>query len=236
MQASQFVMRLHIFGVKFVWIAQPILLTMKKLLLLLTILIPTAVFTQFDLGIKVGPVFTKITYDDAQADFEDYESPYRAGFQGGVFSRIGVKKFYLAPEVLYTLRQTQAEAEIGGNTVDVWENSTHSVDVPIQAGYYFIKNPLFKLRAQTGPVFSFQFAEETEVLNGALGVGVQKDPDLNTAAMGWRIGAGVDIWKVTLDAGYEFGVTDVADDGVFGDDDTRNRANIFYLAVGLKIF
>lgn len=197
-------------------------------------MMPLALSAQIDLGIQAGPAFTQITFDgnDDDGQLNDPESTHKAGFQGGAFLRVNIKNLYLSPAVYYTLRQTEASAELTGSTIDVWETTTHSLDVPLQVGYNFVDIPSFKLRAQTGPVLSFNFASETEYANS---ITVQDDPDFNTAALGWRIGAGVDVWKFTLDAGYEFGMTDVADAEFYGGNDTRNRANVIYALIGFKL-
>ena len=205
---------------------------MKRLIVLLTLMMPLALSAQIDLGLQAGPAFTKITFDSDSDDLSDAESTHKAGFQGGAFLRVNIKKLYLSPAVYYTLRQSEASAELGGSSIDIWETTTHSLDVPLQVGYNIVKVPFFKLRAQTGPVLSFNFASETEY---AETLTVQEDPDFSTAALGWRIGAGVDVWKFTLDAGYEFGVTDVADAEFYGGNDTRNRANVIYALIGFKL-
>ncbi len=193
-------------------------------------MMPLALSAQIDLGIQAGPAFTQITFDgnDDDGQLTDPESTIKAGFQGGAFLRVNIKKLYLSPAVYYSLRQTEASGEFNGLAAD-WETTHHSLDVPLQVGYNIVDIPMFKLRAQTGPVLVFNFASETEVA----GVTFNNDPDFSTAQLGWRIGAGVDVWKFTLDAGYEFGVTDISDSELYGND-TRNRANVIYALIGFK--
>ena len=74
-----------------------------------------------------------------------------------------------------------------------------SIDIPVMVGYNILKLPIFKLRGFAGPVASF----------------VTKDlkSDFNTDKMMWngKIGAGVDVWKVTFDIDYEFGLKKFGD-------------------------
>ena len=80
-------------------------------------------------------------------------------------------------------------------------------------GYNILKLPIFKLRGFAGPVASF----------------VTKDlkSGFNTDKMMWngKIGAGVDVWKLTFDFDFEFGLKFL---GV-----CIYAANYFYLTLGL---
>ncbi len=61
-------------------------------------------------------------------------------------------------------------------------------------GYNILKLPIFKLRGFAGPACIFRDERFKK--------------DFNTDKMMWngKIGAGVDVWKVTFDIDYEFGL------------------------------
>ena len=75
-----------------------------------------------------------------------------------------------------------------------------SIDIPVLVGYHILELPIFKLRGFVGPVASF--------------VTKNLKKDFNTDKMMWngKIGAGVDVWKVTFDIDYEFGLKKFGDD------------------------
>lgn len=92
------------------------------------------------------------------------------------------------------------ESKINGEIGSIGKFKYSSIDIPVMVGYNILKLPVFKLRGFAGPVASF----------------VTKDlkKDFNTDKMMWngKIGAGVDVWKVTFDIDYEFGLKKFGDD------------------------
>ncbi len=80
------------------------------------------------------------------------------------------------------------------------------MDIPILLGYKIVKLPMFKLRAFAGPVASFNIDDSfSSTLSQQF-----KDEDLEGAVWNAKVGAGIDVWKLTLDVDYEFGLTDVS--------------------------
>ena len=71
--------------------------------------------------------------------------------------------------------------------------------------YKLVKLPMFKLRAFAGPVASFTIDDKIKsTFDDAA------DADFKNAVWNAKVGAGVDVWKLTLDVDYEFGLTDVS--------------------------
>ena len=91
------------------------------------------------------------------------------------------------------------ESKINDEIGSIGKFKYSSIDIPVMVGYNILKLPIFKLRGFAGPVASF----------------VTKDlkSDFNTDKMMWngKIGAGVDVWKVTFDIDYEFGLKKFGD-------------------------
>ncbi|MDE5422064.1 PorT family protein [Ancylomarina sp. DW003] len=178
---------------------------MKKLLLVAAIcLFSSALFAQLSspisLGIHGGVVSTKV-----DTDLSGIKESAENGMMLGAFARININKWYIQPELNYVKRKssiTQEVPVIGTVKADI---ETKSLDIPILLGYKLVKLPMFKLRAFAGPVASFNIDDKIKsTLDDAA------DADFKNAVWNGKVGAGVDVWKLTLDVDYEFGLTDVS--------------------------
>jgi len=177
---------------------------MKKLLLVAAIcLFSSALFAQLaspiSFGVHGGIVSTKL--DTKIPNVSDLKDKSDNGMMLGVFARINIKKWYIQPELNFVSRKSEIVVEgVSG------EFKTKSMDIPILLGYKIVKLPMFKLRAFAGPVASFNIDDSfSSTLSQQF-----KDEDLEGAVWNAKVGAGIDVWKLTLDVDYEFGLTDVS--------------------------
>jgi len=165
---------------------------MKKIVVLaLFSLISLATMAQslpINLGIHGGWNNTKINAKHLKVDSH-------SGYMIGAFARINLGSLYLEPAVNFAHKESGIKNE---HSIGKFKYS--SIDIPVMVGYNLFKLPILKLRGFAGPVASF----------------VTKDlkKDFNTDKMMWngKIGAGVDVWKVTFDIDYEFGLKKFGDD------------------------
>ena len=179
---------------------------MKKLLLVAAIcLFSSALFAQLSspisLGVHGGLVSTKV---DANMTGSSIKESAENGMMLGAFARINIDKWYIPPELNYVSRKSSLE--LAGVSADV---KTKSVDIPVLLGYKLVKLPLFKLRAFAGPVASFSVDDNFKDLVTGSGENSFK-PEMKNAVWNAKVGAGIDVWKLTLDVDYEFGLTDVS--------------------------
>ena len=177
---------------------------MKKLLLVAAIcLFSSALFAQLSspisIGIHGGLVSTKI-----DTDLSSVKEKSENGMMLGAFARININKWYIQPELNYVSRKSSLE--FMGETTDI---KTKSVDIPVLLGYKIVKLPMFKLRAFAGPVASFNVDDNFKDLVTGSGDDEFK-PEIKNAVWNAKVGAGIDVWKLTLDVDYEFGLTDVS--------------------------
>jgi len=178
---------------------------MKKLLLVAVIcFFSSALFAQLaspiSLGVHGGLVSTKI-----DTDLSNIKENSENGMMLGAFARININKWYIQPELNYVKRKSSISQDVpmlGSVTADI---ETKSLDVPILLGYKLVKLPLFKLRAFAGPVASFNIDDKIKST-----VDDVIDADFKGAVWNAKVGAGIDVWKLTLDVDYEFGLTDVS--------------------------
>jgi len=193
---------------------------MKKLLLVAVIcLFSSTIFAQLaspvSLGVHGGFVSTKFK-PNSGSDFNADN-----GMMLGAFARINIKKWYIQPELNYVKRKSESsESLLGSNIFPTIE--TKSIDIPVLLGYKIVKLPLFKLRAFAGPVASFNIDDKIKTTLGDIEGG-----DFNSAVWNAKFGAGIDVWKLTLDIDYEVGLSDVAED---------LKGNMVNVTLGFRLF
>lgn len=159
---------------------------MRKLFIItLFCLLGTAAFAQtspVNIGIHGGWNNTRINIKQLKVDSHD-------GFMVGVFARVNLGNLYIASAVNYA-------GKTSVNKTNDLKLKYHSIDVPILLGTYIFKTPVFKLRGFVGPVASF--------LTRKLDKNFFRDTD--KTMWNGRLGAGIDLWKLTFDVDYEFGL------------------------------
>ena len=221
---------------------------MKKVFLLFVALfiavVANAQLSPVTFGPKVGYQTTKLS-----ADKEIIKSDFKGNMAFGVFARLTIMKFVLQPELLYFKSDKMFEFNPMGQDWG-WDspipNPTFSINqsnlaLPVMLGYQVVDIPIIKVRAGVGPVFYFTLGEAKYSMNGEdipLDVNVKNVTEDMT--MGAAFNLGIDLWKLTIDVNYSFGLTGVIDDKLqVGDykinlgDDTKQ--NIFTVTAGFKI-
>ena len=185
---------------------------MKKLLLVAAIcLFSSALFAQLaspiSIGIHGGLVSTKA--DTEIPNVSGLKDKADNGMMLGAFARINMNKWYIQPELNYVSRKSKIVISgISGMSDISGDIKTKSIDIPVLLGYKIIKLPIVKVRAFAGPVASFSIDDNFKdfVTDGVNDF----SPKVKDAVWNAKVGAGVDVWKLTLDVDYEFGLTDVS--------------------------
>lgn len=196
---------------------------MKKMILAAVIcLFSSALFAQLsspiNLGVHAGLVSTKV--DTKIPSVSNVKENAENGMMLGAFLRINLNKWYLQPELNYVSRKS--EIEVAGVKGDF---KIKSMDIPMLLGYKVVKLPAFKLRAFAGPVASFKIGDSfSKTFSEEF-----KDQDFKGAVWNGKVGAGVDVWKLTLDVDYEFGLTDVSSEFL-------KKNKMFNVTLGFKLF
>lgn len=203
---------------------------MRKLLLIAIVCMFSAsafaqVSSPVSLGFHAGLVSTKMDLA-GKTTLSDIKESSENGMMLGAFLRVNLKKWYLQPELNYVSRKAQVGATVEGMTLPVTgEVKLKSLDIPMLLGYNVVKLPMFKLRTFAGPVASFQlndsFFDKVNELTD--------NPDLKSTVWNAKVGAGVDVWKLTLDLDYEFGLTDVSSEFL-------KKNKMFNVTLGFKMF
>ena len=197
---------------------------MRKLFLLSVFLLSaTLVFAEFTVGIKVGYNASKLS-----TSLDTISTSFKSGFQVGAFVRIG-KRVYFQPEVYYT---TQGGV-FSSNLYDWKQNiKLGSLDVPALIGFKIINHDKLNLRILAGPMASFivnKTIEETGVVINPI-----TNADINSVNWYIQAGAGLDLWKFTLDVRYQIGLNQLIKDVQTVSYNTHN--NVWVVSLGFKIF
>jgi hypothetical protein len=194
---------------------------MKKLLIILIIVIAALDnFGQISVGPKIGYSASKLS-----TNLDTIKESVKNNFQIGMFFRFG-KKLYLQPEISY--------ATSGGTLkfqgTDVKEEiKLNSLYVPVLVGYKLINAKVLNLRVFAGPVANFVL-NKTVDFNQTYPAPVQ-EADLKNVAWGMDLGAGVDLFFLTLDLRYEIGLNNIYN----GSGDQSIKSNVFIVSLGFKL-
>ncbi len=165
----------------------------------------------FAMGIKADFEGSKLNFGDIKGSFEP-------GFSAGVFFRFG-KTVYFQPEVLYAFRSQNIPDAID----EAIDAKNHYLNIPLFLGGTIVNNKNFKLRLFVGPEFGFLVGTSYE----------SADDFFSRVEYGGTAGLGIDFWRFTLDAGYNFSFAKNKFDKV---EATNIRKDLFRIGVGFKIF
>jgi hypothetical protein len=199
---------------------------MKKLLFLSLLLVSIAsshmalAQVQFSLGIKGGVNFASINVNDAKATWDG-----KTGFHGGAFALFKLTAFAIQPEVIFS----QQGSTVKFQSQDIKANFSY-LNVPVIAKFYL---PL-GLNLQLGPQFGFLTTAESDYNPVS---GTQTSTDLKDYYKNSDVSLGMGIgWdlpmKITIDARYNLGLTDIDDNGSL--EATKNQ--VFQISLGYKLF
>lgn len=196
---------------------------MKKYFLFFVFLLSASiVFAGLDLGVKVGYNAAKLS-----TNMDSIKTNFKSGFQFGAFVRIG-KRLYLQPELYYT-----TQGGVFTSNTSNWKQNIKlgSLDVPVLVGFKIINNDNLNLRILAGPSASFVVSKSIEESGGI--DGPIKTADLNSVNWNIQAGAGVDLWKFTLDIRYQIGLNQLIKEVQNYDFSSHN--NVWVVSLGFKI-
>jgi len=192
---------------------------MKKLILsVFLIVITISLFAQvkFDLGLKGGVNFSKLSFD-----IDDYSAESVTKSHFGAFGRIGWDRIFIQPEVYFS-------GKGGDVTSDLWSTATSfdfkTMDIPVLLGFSLIKGKVLDLHIVAGPVFSKITSEDVNGSNL-----VDKSFYENSYA-GIQYGLGIDVLFMTFDARMENGLGKF-----YAQPEVSGKNQTFMLSIGFKI-
>lgn len=174
-------------------------------------------------------------------------------FTAGVFGRLTIHNFVIQPELLwfksgqvFNFNMDPSLSVAQGVNVDLNPSLTltqQNLAVPILLGYQ-IDGGILKLRANVGPVMYFVLSQKQDVdVNGGTQNVNFKNLDAKGMTWGAALNVGLDVWKLTLDVNYSFGLSKFfksdSVDWSFGNNSgsfalDKTKQNVFTITLGLK--
>ena len=190
--------------------------TTRKLFSLFVLLIACVFVVHAQTPVKVNPK-VGVNVSAIEAQIEDLRTQVRAGWNAGIDFRIG-KNAYIAPGIHYYNYTADLVEEV--NDVEDFRiqdrASIQSLKVPVNLGL-----KILGLRAQGGIVPTYVMGVN-DVSNTSFNV-----DNLNRFTWGANVGVGFDLLFLTVDAGYEIGLSDYFKQ-------VEGSNNVLTLSVGLK--
>ncbi|WP_290967032.1 porin family protein [Flavobacterium sp.] len=180
-------------------------MNMYKLLLLTTIFLLGLISSKINaqsafpvhLGIKGGSNYSELPVSD------DFSSKYAVGYFGGVMARFDYKRFYIQNEILYSEKSSKIEE----TTSSVSKNAKwKSIEVPLVVGYKVIDYSTINVRVFAGGIYSYVLDENFTSINQLKNAYGKFDK----SNIGYQVGAGVEVWKFTVDLTYQGGLNNVS--------------------------
>lgn len=198
----------------------------STILLIVMVVLGAAVQAQgvFSIGPKVGYNSNNLT-----ADLDSIQASLKNSFQFGAFVRVG-SRLYFQPEANYQVSESTMKKGTGSK-FQSQDITLKSLKVPLLIGYKIIKKGAVNLRVMAGPAVTF-------VLNKKLTPSsidelwpVQSADDIRNNSWSVQMGAGLDVFFITLDVRYEMGIDNMYN----GSTDLQLKNNIFNVSLGIKL-
>jgi len=190
---------------------------MKKILLGLAALFFCVQATQAQLlpSLKLG-IKGAVNFSSLKSEGNWLSSDTKAGFQAGIWGRVGVAGFHVQPELYYAQKKASYESEEGSG-----EATFKSLDLPVLLGTKIGLGPI-GVRIQAGPVFSF--AQDGKVSFNT----IADKESYKKSSTGIIGGVGADISKFTVDLRYEHGLNNLSTEG----GDRSQKISMWSIGVG----
>ena len=204
---------------------------MRFVLTLMFVLLTSSLVAQnrllgakFTFGPKVAFTMTELSFN------KDFTSNFQSGFDAGLFFRFG-SRFHFQPEIYYSFQDCSSFPNVISNLQENLAIKTHYIQMPLLFGVSAINRTHFKLRVFVGPKVGYLLKtdEGIQLLDNS------NQELLSDFIFGGLVGVGFDIWRFTLDAGYNF---------LFSENLNVNslvpesylKTNMFSFTIGFKCF
>lgn len=171
-------------------------------------------------GVEIG-LKGALNFSKFKSDGKYFNSDNKAGYQAGLYGRVGVLGFHVQPEIYITGKNTTIKAE-GGETTDV---KLTTIDIPVLLGKRFGLGPI-GARIQTGPIFSFKVDDKQDKIIPSL------DPNsYKKNGTSWAFGVGADVSSLRVDLRYEMGLSKINNSS-----QANPKINMWSIGLGYRLF
>ncbi len=175
----------------------------KSILVILSALVTFVASAQIRFGVKGGVNIANISYSGSES-----QPPTQSitGYNGGAFLEIPLlSKWNLQPEVVYSAQGTTFNSQ----NMDVKVNYNY-LNIPILLKYHHASG----FFAETGPQYGFLLTAKE--ISGDLSGDIKSDTKSGDFSWVFGVGYKVPVINIGVDARYNLGLTNIADDASNG--------------------
>ena len=185
---------------------------MKRIIFTFVLIVTAlSVSAQFDFGIKAGYNsslgFSNIdAIGDKTYTLDNVKAEMWNNFHAGIYARVFIKKFYIQPELIYSIQKKQynmLDVLIDGTATDVdTYMNINSVVVPLFVGYKLLDLKFASLRVFAGPKFIMDAGSSLEYKNitSQQVTSAKLAEEFKNSQVDLDAGAGLDILMLSLEA------------------------------------
>lgn len=199
---------------------------MKKVIIVILMIVSGSCLKAqsfFSIGPKVGYNSYKLSTnkDSVQASIKN-------SFQIGAFVRIG-SRFYIQPEANYMVNESTLSQK-SGRSITSQNVTIRTLKVPAILGFKLINRKAFNFRVLAGPAVTFVLDKQLNPEHMGEFWPIHSVNDLKDNIWSVQMGAGMDIFFMTLDVRYEMGIENIYN----GRSDLEMKHNLFNVSLGMK--
>lgn len=196
---------------------------MKNLISIFVLFLFTAASAQSGFGVKGG-----LTFNADEGLFKTIDNNYETkgensvGYHVGLYKRFSLTGLYIQPELMYVNYKNTFEDQMSRE----FDIKYQRLDVPISVG----TNVLQLAYIQAGPVLSYYFEDDINLDD----VQNLKQDEI---ALGFQIGAGVELNQLSLNLRYDFPLGDRESEWVRDSDlnfNTETTPKLLHLSLGYR--
>lgn len=217
----------------------------KTVITLLVLSLTIASWSQdkFALGLKLGTTSTQYTTDNLDPlnsglTFNGVKNDAKTGLLFGAFARIKLLgNVSLQPELYYAKKSGKVSYDILNEDISAQNITYRTWDIPILANFNLIDLKVAKVYGLAGPVMSFVAENVTTLPKLTTDIENVKD-ESKKATWGFQLGGGLEVWKLSLDARYEWGLSNMSD-GLDSDVTAvgfNRKSKMLTISLGYKLF
>ncbi len=203
---------------------------MKKLFLLFFVsLISFGIYSQdrFAVGIKAGYTSTKFSLENYDQRLLKIDHNLGSGYLAGIYTRVRVfRGLSVQPEFYYAKKKGEISFTGVNNDIIIPDSSyittVESLELPILLHLRLLNFDFANVYAVGGPVVAFNQNSSTDPEVGFI---------FENSNWTFLVGGGVEFWRMTVDARYEWSLNNTANNN-----DVGKFYNMLSISVGFKIF
>jgi hypothetical protein len=160
--------------------------------------------------------------DITDPDLKELKSEAKNGFLFGAYGKLRLtERFAFQPEIYYAKKNTKYSSVTTTQT-----GSIHTWDIPLLANLTVLDLKIAKVYGVAGPVVSY-------ISNAKFSDFDITEKDFKSGNWTFQAGGGIEVWKLTADVRYEWGLKDISD---LKTANIGQKTNVLTFTLGYKLF